>query len=191
MRFEQPPGSTPIDLDEAAGLIPGLSLQSELNEFEADNIFRALLWARRRRLVPTTPDSLRLLHRRMFDRTWRWAGEFRLTQKSIGVEAFRIPSELRILCDDLAYWLANGTYPPDELLARFHHRLVYIHPFANGNGRHARLAADLLAVSQNWPPPTWGSADLNRTGNSREAYIAALRAADAHDLGPLVVFLRS
>lgn len=194
MRFEYEEGATPIDPEEASGLIPSLSLQTELNEFELLNILEAARWARssrrmRRELLSIL--GLKLLHERMFDRTWRWAGQFRLTQKSIGVEAFRIAPELHGLTEDCKVWLQTGNYAPDEIAARFHHRLVWIHPFPNGNGRHARLAADLLARFNGWEPFPWGAGDLAEAGEARRAYIEALRAADGGDVGPLKTFMRS
>ena len=101
------------------------------------------------------------------------------------------PHHLRILLDDCRYWIEHGTYPPDEIAARFHHRLVLIHPFANGNGRHARLATDLLLVVIGQPRLTWGQVNLVNAGETRKAYVAALRAADGHDIGPLLAFVRS
>lgn len=194
MRHEGPPGSTPLDPDEEGGLIPSLTLLAELNEFEFRNIEAARRWAtraRRRPLDVLTAEGLMLLHRRMFDLTWRWAGRPRLTQKSIGVEAFRIASETRNLCEDVKVWIEFATYFPDEIAVRFHHRLVSIHPFPNGNGRHARLATDLLCLRQGWPLFTWGSNDLGAASDVRRRYIAALQAADRHDYGPLLEFVRT
>ena len=194
MRFEYPEGATPIDPNESEGLLPSLSTQEELNEFELLNITQAVAWTDHNpkvyRLLLSL-DFLRLLHKRMFGDVWQWAGAFRLTEKSIGVEPHRIAVELKNLCDDALMWLAKGTYPPDELAARFHHRLVSIHPFPNGNGRHARLAADLLCRNQGWPVFTWGSANLTQPGEARSHYIAALRSADRGDIQPLVAFARS
>lgn len=131
------------------------------------------------------------LHRRMFGRVWRWAGKPRTTERNIGIDAYRIGMELRQLLDDARYWVSHETYSPDELALRFHHRLVQIHPFPNGNGRHARLAADLLAVRLGQPRFTWGSTNLVEAHATRRAYIDALRAADGHDLGLLFAFARS
>ena len=122
---------------------------------------------------------------------WKWAGQFRTTEKNIGVHPSRIGPDLRQLIDDCRYQIEHGSYPPDELLARFHHRLVVIHPYPNGNGRHSRLAADLLVVALGQPRLTWGSAKLVDAGQTRQRYAAALRAADAHDIRPLLQFVRS
>ena len=131
------------------------------------------------------------LHKRMFGRVWRWAGKFRHTERNVGVDPLRIATDLRLLLDDCRYWIEHGTYPPDEICARFHHRLVFIHPFPNGNGRHARLAIDLLLVALGQPRFSWGKTNLVNPGETRRAYVAALRAADGRDIGPLLEFVRS
>ena len=127
----------------------------------------------------------------MFGRVWHWAGTFRRSMKNIGIDAYRIPQELRQLMDDCRYWIEHKTYEPDEIAARFHHRLVSIHPFPNGNGRHARLAADRLLVAFGQPRFTWGRVNLVDANETRDSYIAALNAADRHDIGPLLEFVRS
>ncbi len=194
MDFRLDAGNTPLDPSESEGLIPKLSTQAELNEFEARNILEAVLWAK------TNPkalkdlldiDALCLLHRKMFDRTWRWAGRFRKTQKSIGVEAFRISSELKNLVEDVKAWIEFESYPADEIVARFHHRLVFIHPFPNGNGRHARLAADLLARQLGITPFSWGAHSRLSLEEVRRNYIEALQEADRHDFAKLLKFVRS
>ena len=188
-----PEGATPIDPDEAEGLLLSISTQAELNEFEALGILGARAWAdgnrRFLRTFPTEP-ALRTLHRRMFGTVWRWAGAYRRTQMSVGVEAFRIPTEVRGLVDDTEFWISAGTYSAPEIAARFHHRLVRIHPFPNGNGRHARLATDLLCEREGWPRSPWGQGEIGPPGDVRTRYIAALRAADAHDVGPLLAFMK-
>ncbi|HEX8430598.1 MAG TPA: mobile mystery protein B [Longimicrobium sp.] len=138
-----------------------------------------------------TRDFVVLVHERMFDRTWRWAGQFRRTERNIGVDPRAIAVELRNLLDDAAYWLDEGTYPDDEAAARLHHRMVAIHPFPNGNGRHARMIADAFLVKKGVPRFTWGSGKLLETSDIRRCYITALRAADAHDIEPLLHFVRS
>ncbi len=127
----------------------------------------------------------------MFGRVWRWAGAFRQTERNIGVAPHQIGIELRKLLEDCRYWIDHNTYPVDEIAARFHHRLVWIHPFPNGNGRHARLATDLLLASLGQQRFTWGRANLVDAGQTRQAYVAALRAADAKDIRPLLGFVRS
>lgn len=194
MNFDPVHGQTPLDPDEAEGLVPALSTQQELNQFEAQNILEALLWARSSRAIRKqllSVDTLKQLHRRMFDQTWKWAGRFRLTQKSIGVEAYRISTELTNLVEDVKVWIEFATYSTEEIAVRFHHRLVQIHPFPNGNGRHARLATDLLCEQLSIPLFTWGSGDLIRDSDVRRSYIQALQSADAHDYSLLMAFVRS
>ena len=134
---------------------------------------------------------LRQLHKRMFGDVWKWAGKFRLTDRNIGMKPYQISAALQSLVGDARYWMEQDSFPPDELVARFHHRLVLIHPFPNGNGRHGRLAADLLARQLGRPRFSWGAGDLIGTGEIRKRYVAALRAADNGDLGPLLDFIRS
>jgi Fic-DOC domain mobile mystery protein B len=127
----------------------------------------------------------------MYGNVWRWAGAYRKSQKNIGIEYYRIPVELCALIDDCRYWLEHETYPSDEIAARFHHKLVWIHCYPNGDGRHARLATDLLLTSLNRDPFNWGRVNLVDLGATRAAYVEALRAADNHDYGPLPAFVRS
>lgn len=184
------PGATPLDPDELAALIPRhITTQGELNEWELQNIIEGQQWAAGRAVDILAPEFMNDLHRRMLGRTWRWAGTFRHTEKNIGVAPEMIAVELRNLCDDIRYQLEHRTYPVREVGARFHHRLVRIHPYANGNGRFARLMTDLLLENQGEQLFAWGSADLVAAGEARDRYIAALRAADARDYGPLFAFL--
>jgi Fic-DOC domain mobile mystery protein B len=192
VNLDYAPGATPLDPDELAGLIPGhIATQGELNEWEQQNIQVGDDWARKQRKDILSEDFLRQLHRRMFGETWRWAGKFRKSDKNIGVDWLHIGVELRKLLDDVRYQVEHGSYPPDEIAVRFHHRLVAIHPFANGNGRHARLMADLLVERLRRPRFTWGSVNLVDAGETRQRYIAALQAADARDIAPLLAFARS
>ncbi|MBS1717813.1 MAG: mobile mystery protein B [Armatimonadetes bacterium] len=191
--FSWPDGATPIDPEDLAGLIPSITTQAELNEFEARNILEAIIWAESSRKIKQSlldQSTLRLLHARMFGRTWKWAGKYRQTQKNIGCESWQIPTMMKTLEEDAKTWLQLQTYSPDEIKARFHHRLVWIHPFVNGNGRFARLATDLLCEQQGWPLSAWGSSDLVQPGEARAAYITALRAADGHDFALLIAFIK-
>jgi Fic-DOC domain mobile mystery protein B len=188
-------GTTPISPDEAAALIPNLSTREELNEWERENILAAHRWGfaagNLKRNDPLTEAYLRQLHRRMFDHTWKWAGAYRNTNKNIGVNFGQVMEMLGALLADARYWLAEKTYAPDEIAARFHHRLVWIHPFPNGNGRHSRLMADVLLARGKQKVFSWGSINLKDAGAVRSKYIAALKAADAGDLTPLLKFVRS
>jgi Fic-DOC domain mobile mystery protein B len=190
--LEQDDASTPLTHEEREELIPSyITVRSELNVAEQDNILEAGEWAFARKRDVLDERFLTNLHKRMFGRVWRWAGKFRKTDRNIGIDPYRISVELRQLLDDCRYWIEHETYPPDEIAARFHHRLVLIHPFPNGNGRHARLATDLLLVRLGQPRFTWGQVNLVDASETRQRYVAALRAADNHDIGPLLEFVRS
>lgn len=190
--LEQDDANTPLTPEEREGLIPSyITLRSELNEAEQANILEAEEWAFARKRDVLDERFLTNLHKRMLGRVWRWAGEFRRTERNIGIDPYRIPVELRQLLDDCRFWIEHQTYSPDETAARFHHRLVLIHPFPNGNGRHARLATDLLLVKLGQPRFSWGQVSLVDPGETRQGYVAALRAADNHDIGPLIDFVRS
>ena len=198
VQLDYPPGTTPLDADELASLIPGhLTTQGELNEWEQLNIVEGERWARKQRKEILDEGFLRQLHQQMFGETWKWAGEFRKSDKNIGVDWQHIGVELRKLFDDVRYQVEHGTFPPDEIAVRFHHRLVAIHPFPNGNGRHARMMADLLVERLGKPRFSWGrkslpsNSDLVDATDTRKDYIAALQAADARNIAPLLVFARS
>jgi Fic-DOC domain mobile mystery protein B len=186
-------GNTPLSPEELADLIPNLATKEELNEWERENILRAREWAvgDRTKAVDLPSDNyVRKLHAKMFDQTWKWAGEYRRTEKNLGVPAHEIRERLMALFGDARYWIENNTYSPDEIAVRFHHRLVLIHPFPNGNGRHARLIADIIAMKLGRPAFTWGSANLVKEGEARTTYLEAIRAADDGDLQPLLNFAR-
>ena len=188
----QDDGATKLTEEEREGLIPSyITLRSELNEAEQANILEAEEWAFARKRDLLEEKFLNNLHKRMYGNVWRWAGQYRTTGKNIGIDAYRIPTELRQLLDDCRYWIENRTHKPDEIAARFHHRLVLIHCYPNGNGRHARLAADLLLKLLGQDRFSWGGKNLVDIGETREGYIAALQAADKHDIGPLLQFVRS
>jgi Fic-DOC domain mobile mystery protein B len=195
MTFERTPGPTPIAASELEGLIPAISEQADLNDWEDTNISEGTHWAFESRASlrsdPLTSEYLRELHRRMFNNTWKWAGKFRVTEKNIGVPFYKIAVELKNLLDDVRYWIEHNTFPADELAVRFHYRLVSIHPFPNGNGRHARLAADLLATRLARPAFSWGRANLADAGEARRQYLEALSSADRGDYEPLITFARS
>lgn len=185
--------NTPLEEEEREQLIPTyITSRAELNEAEQVNITYANRWLRRARSVDVLDDAfLRDLHKRMFGDVWKWAGAYRKTPRNIGIEAYRIPMEVRTLVDDVRYWVANSTYPPDEIAIRFSHRLVSIHPFPNGNGRHSRLVADLLIMKLGQPRFTWGRTNLVDAGATRRVYVAALQAADRGDIGKLLEFARA
>ena len=191
MRFEYAPGATPIDLDEAKGLIPAhLTLQRELNEYEEANILAGNEWLfARRRGDPLDERFIHTVHRRMFNQTWRWAGQARRSDKNIGVSWVEIPARLRQMVGDVRAQIEHRAYSPTEIAARYHHRLVAIHVFPNGNGRHARLMADLLLLELAGRRFDWGRGSLVTANELRARYIAALKAADNSDIRPLLAFL--
>jgi Fic-DOC domain mobile mystery protein B len=193
--FQGSDEATPLAPEERDGLRQTwITHRRDLNEAEEENILKGAAWAGRRRLSSDrilTDDFVRELHRRMFGDVWRWAGAYRATERNIGMESYRISVEVASLIGDARYWIAHQTYPPDEIAIRVHHRLVAIHPFPNGNGRHARQIADLLLADLGGKPLSWGGGSLKDAGELRVRYIAALRSADAHDIGPLLEFARS
>ena len=188
----EPEGATPLDPDEAEGLLPShITTRDELNEWEQANILRAERWAfERRRQDMLTTSFLRRLHKKMFDDTWSWAGRFRTTDKNIGIHWPDIPVAVHNLCEDARYWLDHAVYDVDETATRFHFRLAQIHPFPNGNGRHARLMTDVLLVNHGRARFTWGGGDPHEAGSVRNDYLRALREADAQKIRPLLEFVR-
>jgi Fic-DOC domain mobile mystery protein B len=188
----QDDASTPLDEEERAALIPSyITTRGELNEAEQRNILDAEEWAFKRSRDVLDQRFLDTLHKRMLGNVWKWAGKHRRTDKNIGVDAYKIPTELRRMVDDCRYWIEHATHTPDEIAARFHHRLVWIHPYPNGNGRHGRLATDLFLKSLTQPRFSWGRTNLVDAGETRQRYVAALHAADKHDFALLMDFVRS
>ncbi len=191
--FDFGDGNTPIDDDEADGLRPTwVRTRGDLNDAERDNILEA------RRAIRSAPIDdvlddlwLRQLHQRMFGDVWKWAGRYRTTDRNIGIDPTMVAGAVRTLTDDCRWWIDQD--PAEVVVARFHHRLVAVHPFPNGNGRHARAAADYLAGALGAPAPTWGAASGLDGESLRAGYLAALRAADrdGEDLDALVSFMWS
>lgn len=194
--FDEPTAATPLHPDERVGLKQTwIAHRRDLNEAEQENILRGADWARRRRdreaAAMLTDSFARSLHRRMFGDVWTWAGAYRRTARNIGIDAARIATDMPMMFDDVRYRIEHATYPRDEIAVRLHHRLVAIHPFPNGNGRHGRLMADLLVERLGGAAFGWGGGELADIGTLRARYIAALRAADDHDIAPLVAFART
>jgi Fic-DOC domain mobile mystery protein B len=188
-------GQTPLDEEEKDGLlIPTISTRGELDEFEQQNIEQAVQWTIGRSFKPElifTENFIRRVHTRMYADVWAWAGEFRKTNKNMGVDKWQISSNLACLLDDAKYWLENNSYPPDEMAIRFKHRLVSIHCFPNGNGRHSRLMADIIIEKIfKLPVFSWGAASLSSEGNTRKAYLTAIKTADKGDYSLLLAFAR-
>jgi len=167
IEFNYPEGATPLDPNEIEGLLlTHITTRAELDRWEQDNINEALAWLEQRQPKDVLNEHfMRQLHKRMLDNVWKWAGDLRKTEKNLGVPWYRISIEIKQLCDDTQFWIEHKTFTEDEIAARFHHRLVSIHLFANGNGRHARLMADILLENVlNKPPFTWGRANLTAAG---------------------------
>jgi Fic-DOC domain mobile mystery protein B len=189
-------GQTPLDEEEKNGLrIPTIAIRQELDEFEQQNIEEAMLWVFNKSLnaeIVLTEKFICDLHKRMYGQVWSWAGKFRKTDKNLGIDKWKIPVELRALCDDALFWMINQTFSNDEIALRFKHRLVSIHCFSNGNGRHSRLMADIIISKVlNQPIFSWGSSYLVKEDNVRKAYLKALKSADRGELKPLLLFSRS
>lgn len=185
--------STPLRDEERRELIPDyITSRAELNEAEQAGISEATRWAFSRKRDVVTEEFLLDLHKRMFAKVWKWAGKFRETERNIGVQPHMIAPDLRVLIDDVRAQIEHKAYPPDEIAVRFHHRLVLIHPFPNGNGRWSRLAADLLIVQLGGERFSWGGQrDIASTPDLRKRYVEALKKADGHDIAPLLEFARS
>lgn len=194
--FEPADNATPLNGEEQAALLLSLSTRAELNQLERLNINAARVWAMRRSVL-RRPDLLsdgfaRELHRRMFNQVWAWAGRYRTTEKNLGWEVPRLAEGVRNACDDAKTWLELSTYPLPEAAVRLHHRLVLIHPWSNGNGRHSRLMADIMIAAGGGRELTWGAGqDLVVAGEVRRRYIEAVRQADQGNIGPLLEFAQS
>lgn len=186
--------ATPLTPDERADLIPShITNRDELNAFEARGVVDGDRWAfSRRRGDLLSAEFLSQLHKRMFGEVWRWAGTYsKEVKRRIGVDCYLIEPQLRELFDTVRYWIDRKSYAPDEIAVRFHHRLTQIHPYPNGNGRLARLAADLLIAELGGERFTWGRANLVEAAEARRAYVDALHSADGNVIEPLVKFARS
>jgi Fic-DOC domain mobile mystery protein B len=186
-------GQTPLTPEELLELKPSLTTRDQLNGFERLNIDEARTWAMRTAILKredlVTDHFARELHRRMFNRVWRWAGRYRTTERNLGWDPHRITEGVRVALDDAGYWLKNGTYPLHEAVVRMHHRLVAIHPWVNGNGRHARLLADVVVAARGGKALSWGALqDLANPGSARSNYLVAIRAADQGEFAALQAF---
>lgn len=196
LEFDFKDGQTPLDDDEKEGLlISTIGTRGELDEFEQKNIEGAVLWSIGRSFKPDTvfeENFIKAVHKRMYGEVWKWAGEFRKTNKNIGVDKWQISTELRKLLDDVKYWHTNNTYTPDECTMHFKHRLVSIHCFPNGNGRHSRLIADII-IEKIYKQSlyTWGANSHAPLNELRGTYLNAIRAADKGEIKPLIDFARS
>ena len=198
LNLEYSTGQTPIDANESDGLkIKTITTQSELNEFEQLNIERALHWTLRKRFTADqilSEEFILSLHKKMYGDVWKWAGKFRTSEKNLGIPFPLIGIELRKLIDDTHFWINHNSFPPDEIAIRFKHRLVSIHCFPNGNGRHSRLLADLIVEKLFQAPSfSWGQSHYLHASNEyvRTAYLTALKEADQNNYKPLIEFARN
>ncbi len=196
LELEYLSGQTPLDEDEKEGIkIPSIATRAELDEFEQQNIEEAIQWLLGKSFKASIILSEKFvcdLHKKMFGEVWSWAGKFRKTDKNLGIDKWQIPTELKTLCDDTLFWIENETFSPDEISIRFKHRIVSIHCFPNGNGRHSRLMADLI-VNKIYDKPffSWGAENINHSTNTRKGYLISVREADKGNYKALLEFARS
>ncbi len=189
-------GQTPLDEEEKEGLrITTIATREELDEFEQYNIEKAIQWIYSRKLKKEqllSEKFIKELHKKMYGDVWRWAGKFRTSEKNLGVASYKIATELKILMEDCLFWIENNTFESVEIAVRFKHKLVSIHCFANGNGRHSRLMADLI-IEKIFDKPvfSWGGNSLVRQTDTRNSYIKAVKLADNNELQPLIEFAQS
>lgn len=193
MKFDYPEGATPLDPDEMGGLkFPHIGTRDELDQLEQQNIQDGYLWLSRQRKYKdfVSEDFIKALHEKLLGSVWSWAGQFRQSEKTIEIDPIHIPVELRNLLDDVRSWLEYSTYEREEFAARLHHRLVKIHLFPNGNGRHARIITDMILEKElGVTPINWGAESLVADGEHRTTYINALREADRNDYQALIEFV--
>ena len=192
-KFETPEGATPID--DADGLLLSVDNMADLSAAESENVLKATTKRLGRRNNPKrqwlTEELIRTVHAEMYGEVWEWAGRYREVELNIGVAHHRIREEIKKLCDDVRFRDSAATAPPSilERACRLHHRLAWIHPFRNGNGRHARLISDMHLHAHGLPLPVWPSEDIARKGGVCGDYLAALRAGDKDDFAPLIGLL--
>lgn len=189
---DEPEGATPLKAAAREGLIPaGVTLRHELNEYEQENIAEARLWAIDRKRDPIDVRFCKSLHKRMYSRVWKWAGDYRDYDTNIGCDHVQIEQQLYQLVGSTRFWIENKIFEPDEIAVRYKHRLVQIHPFPNGNGRWSRLMGDVLARFLDRPVFSWGGSQLLDDDIVRQTYLAAVKKADGDDFPDLLAFARS
>lgn len=189
-------GQTPLDEDEKEGLlIKTITTHGELDEYEQLNIEKAIKWTLTRKFKVDqvlSEEFIKTLHKKMLGDVWSWAGEFRKTEKNIGVPWINIGTELKVLLDDTKYWIKNKSYSNEEIAIRFKYRLVNIHCFANGNGRHSRIMADIIMESIFAEAPfSWNQSNIVKADQIRKNYINALHDADNGNIKPLINFAKN
>jgi len=188
--FETDDNSTPLTEEEKDGLkLKWITNRAELNELETKGIIDAEIWLLTNKKNILNENFIKTLHKKMFGNIWKWAGKFRTTERNIGVAPYQIQPDLKVLFDDINYWIANKTFSQKEIAVRFHHRLVAIHPFVNGNGRISRIMADLLMQNFGLPKFSWGNYNLSEISEIRKKYVSALKLADKGDYSELIKFI--
>lgn len=188
--FETDDNSTPLTEEEKQQLkAKWITNRTELNELETKGIADAEIWLLKNKKDILNETFIKNLHKKMFGDIWKWAGTFRTTERNVGVAPYEIQPKLKILLDDVRFWIDNRTFSPKEIAIRFHHRLVQIHPFPNGNGRISRLMADLLMKQFSLPVLDWGSGNMTEISELRKKYISALQDADNGDYSSLLNFI--
>jgi Fic-DOC domain mobile mystery protein B len=196
LEFDYKDGQTPLDEEEKEGLkIKSITIKGELDEFEQLNIEKAVEWTIHSKLKPDnilTEKFIKNLHKKMYNDVWKWAGEFRKTKKNIGIPWIQIPIELKNLLNDTKYWIENKTYSPEEIAIRFKHRIVSVHCFPNGNGRHSRMMADIIIESIFGKEIfSWHQSNMVKPNEVRKEYITALKKADNGDITALIKFAKN
>lgn len=194
----RPDGATPGD-DTSGLILTRLTTRAERNAAEAHAISLAydkyIFEARRKKRGARwlTNEFICAVHHNMFGSIWKWAGKYRTDNLNIGMDWHLIPEQVRLLCDDFLYWNSpTSTMPVLEVAARLQNRLTKIHPFRNGNGRHARLITDIFFYSHEHPLPKWPQTHLMAEGHQiRARYIAAMRDADQGNFSSLIQFFEN
>ncbi|MGS0527182.1 mobile mystery protein B [Zobellia nedashkovskayae] len=196
LEFDYKDGQTPLDEEEKEGLkIKSITTQGELDEFEQLNIEKAVEWTIHSKFKVEnilTEKFIKNLHKRMYSDVWKWAGQFRKTEKNIGIPWTQIGIELKNLLYDTKYWIDNNTFPPEEIAIRFKHRIVSIHCFPNGNGRHSRMMADIIMESIFGNEIfNWHQSNMVKANETRKQYIKALIEADNGNFKKLIKFAKN
>jgi Fic-DOC domain mobile mystery protein B len=180
---------TPFD---GSGLkIKSIKTRRQLNEAEFESILRVtkkyLMSKPSQKLAPFTFGWLLELHREILGSIWSWAGEIRTTQKNIGVSANIVTAELGVIAIESEKRHSETGDLVIATAAEFHHRAVWVHPFEDGNGRWARLLANIWLMQHDQPVIIWPASDLRDTESPiRGEYIAAMKHADLRNYGPLI-----
>jgi Fic-DOC domain mobile mystery protein B len=192
LKLEPKFGDIELSPEEMDLLIPAhISNRKQLDQAEQYNIEEAIQWLFSLRKLDAeklfSVEFQDLLHKKMFADVWKWAGKQRSKETNIGIKPRHISVERKKLNEDALFWFENNTWDPTEMALRFHHRLVQIHCYPNGNGRHARIIADIILERlYKKEQLIWAQTDLINESEGRRAYITALKAADKGDYSLLL-----